>query len=116
MKTHVVLPVLVSAFTNDSSWRPLVSNIQASGHLASSTDLKAARKAFHPMSVAAVEFVKALRKQDGVFKDIKVFRCPMTKDAFPGAPRTAEWLQLAVPIRNPYFGAEMLDCGSEVKP
>ena len=116
MKTHVVLPVLASAFTNDSSWRPLVSNIQASGHLASSTDLKAARKAFHPMSMAAVGFVKALRKQDGVFKDIKVFRCPMTKDAFPGAPRTAEWLQLAVPIRNPYFGAEMLDCGSEVKP
>ena len=34
----------------------------------------------------------------------------------PGAPRTAEWLQLAAPIRNPYFGAEMLDCGSEVKP
>jgi hypothetical protein len=32
------------------------------------------------------------------------------------SPRTAEWLQLAAPIRNPYFGAEMLDCGSEVKP
>ncbi len=40
----------------------------------------------------------------------------MTKDAFAGAPRTAEWIQFDLPIRNPYFGAEMLDCGSEGKP
>jgi len=76
----------------------------------------AARKSFHPLSEAVVEFAKALRRQEAVFKSLKVFRCPMTKDAFPGAPRTAEWIQFEPTVRNPYFGAEMLDCGSEVKP
>jgi hypothetical protein len=40
----------------------------------------------------------------------------MTKDAFPSAPNRGEWIQLQPAIRNPWFGAEMLDCGSEVKP
>ena len=40
----------------------------------------------------------------------------MTADAFPGAPAKAAWLQLAAPIRNPYFGHEMPECGDEVKP
>jgi hypothetical protein len=40
----------------------------------------------------------------------------MTKDAFPGAPNRADWLQLKPEIHNPWFGKEMLDCGSEVKP
>jgi hypothetical protein len=40
----------------------------------------------------------------------------MTKDAFPGAPSRADWIQLQPEVRNPWFGAEMLDCGSEVKP
>jgi hypothetical protein len=40
----------------------------------------------------------------------------MTKDAFEGAPRTADWIQLSPNLRNPYFGAEMLECGVEVKP
>ena len=115
-KTHAALPALVSAFTANDAWRTFIMKIEESGHLAPATDLKAARKAFHPMSQTVVEFAKALRKQDASFNAVKVFRCPMTKDAFPGAPRTAEWLQLAAPIRNPYFGAEMLDCGSEVKP
>ena len=35
---------------------------------------------------------------------------------FPGAPPAAEWIQSAGPLQNPYFGAEMLECGTEVKP
>ena len=116
VKTHAALPALVSAFTANDAWRTFIVKIEESGHLAPATDLKAARKAFHPVSQTVVELAKALRKQDASFNAVKVFRCPMTKDAFAGAPRTAEWLQLAAPIRNPYFGAEMLDCGSEVKP
>ena len=116
LKTHTALPTLISAFMANDAWRTFIVKIEESGHLAPATDLKAARKAFHPMSQTVVELAKALRKQDASFNAVKVFRCPMTKDSFPGAPRTAEWLQLAAPIRNPYFGAEMLDCGSEVKP
>jgi len=115
-RIHSVVPALAGAFSKDSPWRLLVDKLEAAGHLAESTDLKAARKSFHPLSEAAVELAKALRRQEAGFKSVKIFRCPMTKDAFVGAPRTAEWIQFELPIRNPYFGAEMLDCGSEVKP
>ncbi len=115
-KTHGVVAALTAAFPNDNAWRSLVTKIEETGHLASASDLKAARKTFHPLSQAAVELVKALRKQNAAGTEVRIFRCPMTKDAFAGAPRTAEWIQFDLPIRNPYFGAEMLDCGSEVKP
>jgi Cu(I)/Ag(I) efflux system membrane fusion protein len=115
-KIHLSLPSLAGAFPRDSAWRASVEKLEATGHLTASTDLKAARRSFHPFSEATVEFTKALRRQEAAFKSVKVLRCPMTKDAFAGAPRTAEWIQFDLPIRNPYFGAEMLDCGSEVKP
>lgn len=115
-RSHSVVAALTATFPADSTWRSLIQNIEESGHIASAADLKAARKAFHPLSQSAVELVKALRRQDNAATSARVFRCPMTKDAFVGAPRTAEWIQFDLPIRNPYFGAEMLDCGSEVKP
>jgi hypothetical protein len=40
----------------------------------------------------------------------------MTAEAFDGAPARAQWLQLAPPLRNPWFGKEMLECGVEVAP
>ena len=58
---------------------------------------------------------QAARRGNGDFSTLKIFRCPMTKDAFIGAPRRAEWIQLQPEVRNPWFGKEMLDCGSEVK-
>jgi Cu(I)/Ag(I) efflux system membrane fusion protein len=115
-KAHSAVPTLAGAFPNDSPWRAHIEKLAAAGHLGTSTDLKAARKNFHSLSEASVALAKTLRRQEAGFKSLKVFRCPMTKDAFPGAPRTAEWIQFELPIRNPYFGAEMLDCGSEVKP
>lgn len=39
---------------------------------------------------------------------VRIFRCPM---AFDG--RGAEWLQLSSDVKNPYFGAAMLKCGSQ---
>jgi Cu(I)/Ag(I) efflux system membrane fusion protein len=106
---------LAAAFAKDSAWRAFTDLVASAGHLAGATDLKMARRIFHPFSEATVAFAKALRQQEAAFKTLKIYRCPMAKDAFPGAPRTAEWLQFQPEIRNPYFGAEMLDCGSEVK-
>jgi len=54
-------------------------------------------------------------RNDPAFASLKIFRCPMTKNAFPGAPARSDWVQLAGPLHNPYFGTEMLDCGSEVE-
>jgi membrane fusion protein, copper/silver efflux system len=47
---------------------------------------------------------------------VRVYECPMTAALFPGAPNKARWIQLDAPLRNPWFGAAMLECGSEVKP
>ena len=33
----------------------------------------------------------------------------------PPGPKRAGWLQLGGTVRNPFFGAEMLDCGLELK-
>lgn len=115
-KTHTATPALGKAFASDSPWRKLIDPLEKSGHLSNAADLAGARKTFHPFSVAAVDLVQALRRQETSFKALKVFRCPMTKDAFEGAPRTADWIQLSPNLRNPYFGAEMLECGVEVKP
>jgi Cu(I)/Ag(I) efflux system membrane fusion protein len=115
-RTHTATPALLDAFADQGPWRELVRPLSTAGHLSNAADLKSARKAFHPLSAATVAFAQTLRRSDSAFNDLKVFRCPMTKDAFPGAPRTAEWLQLKPEIRNPWFGSEMLDCGSEVKP
>ncbi|MEW6304446.1 MAG: efflux RND transporter periplasmic adaptor subunit [Verrucomicrobiota bacterium] len=114
MKLHTAIPELVQAFAGAGGWEPLVQAINQTGHLPAGQELKATRKQFHPFSNAVVEFAKAARAQEA-FNSLKVFKCPMLNMAFPGAPRVGEWMQLKEPIRNPYFGAEMLDCGTEVK-
>jgi len=116
-KSHAAMPALMDAFVNaDKVWHSLLKSIEESGHVEKADDLKAARKTFHPFSNAAVALAQALRRGEKEFASLKVFRCPMTKSAFDGAPKTAEWMQLQPSIRNPYFGAEMLECGAEVKP
>jgi Cu(I)/Ag(I) efflux system membrane fusion protein len=115
-KSHDVAAALFAAFTGSESWLPLVKQVEAASHLAKVADLKEARRSFYPLSTATVALAQAARRNNGAFTELKVFRCPMTKDAFPGAPNRAEWIQLKPEVRNPWFGAEMLDCGSEVKP
>jgi Cu(I)/Ag(I) efflux system membrane fusion protein len=78
--------------------------------LAQSDSLEMARLALHQS--LAPELDKALLHPEAV----KVYECPMSSEAFPGAPPTARWIQLGAPLRNPWFGPAMLDCGREVKP
>ena len=115
-KTHVATPALLNTFDSTNAWQALLQPIGKVGHLSAAENLKAARKVFHPFSEASVALAQALRRADKEFANVKVFRCPMTKDAFPGAPNRADWIQLKPEVHNPWFGQEMLDCGSEVKP
>ena len=115
-RTHTATPTLLTAFEGTNAWQALLSPVEKVGHLSGAATLQDARKAFHPLSEATVGLAQALRRADKDFAGVKVFRCPMTKDAFPGAPNRATWIQLKAEVRNPWFGAEMLDCGSEVKP
>ncbi len=91
-------------FAADHPWTPLLQRI-ADSPLQNAGDLSDARAAFIPFSSAVVEFTRVARRQTEL--DVKVFRCPM-------APKPGFWIQLKGPLRNPYFGEEMLDCGVEV--
>lgn len=73
--------------------------------LKASTDLSAKRKAFEPVSNALVGMVKAIGA-DRV-GNVYVVHCPMAFD-YEGA----DWLSPEPSILNPYFGEEMLTCGT----
>lgn len=77
-------------------------------------DLRAIRRSFLPWSEAGAGLALELL-QNGADPDVKVFECPMTAASFTGAPGRAKWVQAGAETRNPYFGAEMLNCGAEVK-
>ncbi|MDP3071380.1 MAG: efflux RND transporter periplasmic adaptor subunit [Opitutaceae bacterium] len=69
------------------------------------TNLKTARDSFEPWSTRVADLLKPHRTHLG----LKVFECPMTPVNGKG-----RWVQRTAPIRNPFFGATMLECGDEV--
>ncbi len=109
------LPKLGAALREAGGWDVALARLEAAAQLEAAPSLEVARRQFHTFSDEIVALAKRVRAGGG-FADLRVFQCPMTKKSFPGAPARAEWLQFSVPVRNPYFGAEMLDCGTEVKP
>jgi len=86
-------------------------------HVGAAADLAAARKQFYPLSMAVSDLAVRLRRQTDQANKIKVFECPMARSAVPSAETTqGRWVQMGGPLRNPFFGAEMLDCGKEIRP
>lgn len=68
--------------------------------LAKAKDLKAAREAFKPLSASLVKYLADKKAGKGTYHEAY---CPMVK---------ASWLQTGKEIRNPYYGKEMLTCGT----
>ena len=90
--------------------------LTAVAHVTPAKDLTAARKQFYPLSMAVADIAMQVRRQDGKAA-VKVFECPMAKSAVPSAETNqGRWVQAAGPLRNPFFGAEMLECGKEIQP
>lgn len=116
VKMPAATSALVSVFNESSPWHPLVHPLALVIQPGNATDLKQARKQFYSLSIGAVELAQTLRGADSRFASLKVFQCPMTRNVFDGAPRSAEWVQLQLPIRNPWMGSRMLDCGTELGP
>ncbi len=69
------------------------------------SDLKSARSSFEPWSTVVADLLKPHRAQLG----LKIFQCPMTPVLGKG-----RWVQRSQPIKNPFFGSEMPDCGDEL--
>ena len=109
-RVHSDIPKLIDAFGEVISLRLALQKLEQTGHLEPAKDLVAARKEFLPFSMAAVELAKQLRVSEP-FRETKIFNCPMTDRAFPGAPKNGQWIQTNTPLRS-----AMIDCGSEVKP
>jgi Cu(I)/Ag(I) efflux system membrane fusion protein len=113
-RAHALVPKLMESLGAVKPLRPALQKLEANGHLEKAKDLSAARRAFLRFSMAAVELAKQLRTSES-FKAIKIFNCPMADRAIPGAAKNGQWIQLDAPLRNPFFGSEMIDCGAEVK-
>ena len=79
-----------------------------------SGDLSAWRRTFYVWSTAAAAVVFEL-KAAGYEVPFHVFECPMTGTSFPGAPKSARWVQSGEKTSNPYLGLEMQTCGKEVE-
>lgn len=108
---HAPAAAVAKAFGKDADW------VTSTAQLSASPDLASARKDFYPFSKALAEFAHALRQRDRSFAGVRIFECPMVKDAVPNAPeRKGRWVQMREAIQNPFFGSEMLECGVEVKP
>ena len=73
-----------------------------------------ARKWFLDQSQTTVELARWAHRQ-GWEAGVRTFECPMVDRAIPSAPKRAGWLQKRAEVRNPFFGAEMIDCGLELK-
>src|SRR3954467_5243735 len=92
-----------------SPWQPLIDKLATVVPPAPANDLADARKSFLPFTTASVELAKIARQKSS-FRTVKIYKCPMA----PKPGQTSYWLQLAGPLRNPFYGSEMIDCGSEV--
>jgi Cu(I)/Ag(I) efflux system membrane fusion protein len=71
-------------------------------------DLKEARRPFEPFSNAVADIV---RTQPAAERQAKIYQCPMSP-----VLGTARWIQKDNDeTRNPFFGSEMYNCGTELK-
>ncbi|PTY03245.1 efflux RND transporter periplasmic adaptor subunit [Opitutaceae bacterium EW11] len=76
--------------------------------LPDSADLAAARRSFVGFSTAVTDLVRATRLRQA--DSLHAFECPMAPVVGKG-----RWLQRDGEIRNPFLGASMKDCGSELE-
>ena len=110
-KLPSVMPPLRAAF-DGHPWRGFVQQIENVATLPQATSLVEARKTFYPFTARVVDFAKAARQQNESFASLEIYKCPMA----PKAGQTSFWIQPQGPLKNPFYGAEMLDCGNEVSP
>ncbi|MEO7599432.1 MAG: hypothetical protein ABIV50_10900, partial [Opitutus sp.] len=68
--------------------------------------LKSARSSFEPWSTAVAERLQSHRGHLG----LKVYQCPMSPVSQKG-----RWVQRTSPLKNPFFGSAMPDCGEEIR-
>jgi copper chaperone CopZ len=72
-------------------------------HIKSTTEVDHQREHFAKLSAAMYEVMKSIKPEYPVYYD----HCPMYNDG-----KGANWLSRESGIKNPYYGSQMLSCGS----
>ena len=109
------LPLASEALSKEFGDR--AKKVTAAAKLPDGGDLAAQRAAFYPLGEAAAELALELRREDSGLAEVKIFACDMAQGNVPSAPKErGHWIQLTSQLRNPWWGAEMLECGAEIKP
>jgi hypothetical protein len=80
-----------------------IADILAASARATPADIAGARKSFVAISRAMLDLLEHVSPGDAVAPSLYEAYCPMVR---------APWLQIGDTIRNPYYGAAMLDCGT----
>jgi Cu(I)/Ag(I) efflux system membrane fusion protein len=89
--------------SGDAELRKKLSSAAAAG--ASAKDIEADRSAFGKLSEAMLEWLK--REGNPLASSVRVAHCPMAMNG-----KGARWVQTESKVGNPYYGSEMLECGS----
>jgi Cu(I)/Ag(I) efflux system membrane fusion protein len=106
---------LVEALRSPETTLESLDALEESRHFHGFDDIQSARVAFHKFTLAATAVLEPLRMAEGA-PEFDVWECGMVDQAIPGAPKKGRWLQThGREGQNPFFGAEMLDCASEIK-
>jgi Cu(I)/Ag(I) efflux system membrane fusion protein len=106
---------VVEALKDRKELTDVLKHLSDARHLHGAADLAAARKMFHPFSNAGSKALEMIGSATNA-PPFDLFECPMVDRAIPGVPKKGRWVQAAGrDIGNPYFGTDMLDCGTKVK-
>jgi membrane fusion protein, copper/silver efflux system len=107
---------LVEILKGRAELKDILTHLAEARHIHVASDIGDARKRFHPYANAAAKTLEILQNAKGM-PGFQVFECPMVDQAIPGVPRRGRWVQNeGRGIGNPFFGAEMLECGKRVIP
>jgi len=92
-----------TAISNDAAslGKPAEKIVAGAMALQTSKNIGDAREAFGQMSEALVAYLDGQKRKPG--NGVRVAFCPM---------KLKPWLQKDAAIQNPYYGSEMLTCGS----
>ncbi len=107
---------LTKALRKTSSDPPGLDALDEARHFHGFENLKDARTAFLKFTMAATNVLQPLHDIQGA-PAFDIWECTMVNQAIPGAAKKGRWLQLGGrPGLNPFFGKEMQDCATEIKP
>lgn len=95
------LSVKLKAYKGCESTALIANNIEAA------KDLKEQRKEFTALSSDVIAMFKLADLKEGT---IYVQHCPMANNGNGG-----DWLSVNKEIKNPYYGAEMMECGAVIQ-